>query len=160
MSLLRENVTNALVMIQPALMMYTMDSDQAQPVLLDIDSMRDNVVLLLDAFFFVAVWKGQQIVDWENAKYHEQEEFANLRAILEVPIEDAEYIMQDRMPWPRFYVTKPSESNERKFLSKVNPSKVKMDVDAGSGDGKRNIFTEDVSLAVFMEHLVKMAVQS
>lgn len=55
--------------------------------------MRDNVVLLLDAFFFVAVWKGQQIVDWEDAKYHEQEQFANLKSCLEVPIEDAEYIM-------------------------------------------------------------------
>ena len=76
-----------------------------------------------------------------------------------MPIEDAEYIMQDRFPWPRFYVTKPTESNERKFLSKVNPSKVKQDFANAPPDGKHKFFTEDVSLAVFMEHLVKMAVQ-
>lgn len=36
---LKENVSNSLVMIQPALMMYKLDTDQATPVLLDIDSM-------------------------------------------------------------------------------------------------------------------------
>lgn len=37
--IMRENVSNSLVMIQPALMQYNLDSREASPVLLDIDSM-------------------------------------------------------------------------------------------------------------------------
>jgi hypothetical protein len=39
-------------------MMYKLDNDQATPVLLDIDSMQDDVILLLDTFFYVCIWKG------------------------------------------------------------------------------------------------------
>jgi protein transport protein SEC23 len=52
----RENVTNALVMIQPALLQYTLESPQPNPVMLDIESMKPNVILLLDTYFNVVVW--------------------------------------------------------------------------------------------------------
>ena len=68
--ILKENVSNSLVMIQPSLMMYKIDTDQAVPVLLDIDSMQDDVILLLDTFFYICIWKGQKIKDWEDAGYH------------------------------------------------------------------------------------------
>ena len=55
---LKENVSNSLVMIQPALIMYKLDTDQAVPVNLDIDAMQDEVVLLLDTFFYICIWKG------------------------------------------------------------------------------------------------------
>lgn len=48
-------------MIQPALMQYVLDSEQPVPVLLDIDSLKNNVILLLDTFFYIAVWKGATI---------------------------------------------------------------------------------------------------
>jgi len=70
-------------------MMYKLDTDQATPVLLDIDSMQDDVILLLDTFFYICIWKGQRITDWENAGYHEQPDYANLKTMLEVPVEDA-----------------------------------------------------------------------
>lgn len=52
----RENVTNSLVMIQPALLMYTFDDPQPQPVMLDIENMKNNVILLQDTFFHVVIW--------------------------------------------------------------------------------------------------------
>lgn len=58
-------------------------------MLLDCESMQDNVILLLDTFFYVSIWKGQTITDWEKAGYHEQPDYANLKTMLEVPIEDA-----------------------------------------------------------------------
>lgn len=67
--LLRENVGNSLVMIQPALMQYNLDSEQPVPVLLDIDSLKNNVILLLDTFFYIVIWKGTTIVQWEDAGY-------------------------------------------------------------------------------------------
>jgi protein transport protein SEC23 len=120
--ILRENVSNSLVMIQPALMSYSVEQEQAAPVLLDIDSMKDDVILLLDTFFYVAVWKGKTIKAWEEACYHEQEGHENFKYLLEAPIEDAKYIMSERFPMPRFFVTHPNDTNERKIKSKVNPS--------------------------------------
>jgi len=67
--IMRENVSNSLVMIQPALMSYDLDSESATPVLLDIDSMKNNVILLLDTFFYVCIWKGDTIDKWEQAGY-------------------------------------------------------------------------------------------
>ena len=48
--ILRENVSNSLVMIQPALMQYSLDTETASPVLLDPAAMKNNVILLLDTF--------------------------------------------------------------------------------------------------------------
>lgn len=91
-------------------------------MLLDIDSMQDDVILLLDTFFYVCIWKGQRIADWEKAGYHEQADYANLKTMLEVPVEDAQYIMQERFPMPRFYVSVPGDTNERRIKVRVNPS--------------------------------------
>jgi protein transport protein SEC23 len=56
MTLLRENTTNSLVMIQPALLQYSFECPQPVPVLLDINSLKENVILLLDTYFHVLVW--------------------------------------------------------------------------------------------------------
>jgi len=65
--------------------------------------------------------------------------------------------MQERFPMPRFFITKPGDTQERKIKARVNPSSLTTNnstVESG------NYFTEDVSLNVFMQHLIKMAVQS
>lgn len=67
--LMRENVSNSLVMIQPAMMSYDLESEQATPVLLDVQSMKNNVILLLDTFFYICIWKGDTIDKWEQARY-------------------------------------------------------------------------------------------
>jgi len=120
--IMRENVSNSLVMIQPALMSYDLDSEQATPVLLDIDSMKNNVILLLDCFFYICIWKGDTIDKWEQANYQADPNFENFKALLEAPVEDAKYIMQERFPMSRFFITKPNDTNERKIKVKVNPS--------------------------------------
>ena len=63
-------------------MMYKLDQEQPVPTLLDIDSMQDDVVLLLDTFFFVCVWKGATIAAWEKEGYHEDPNYANLKELL------------------------------------------------------------------------------
>lgn len=50
-TLSRESVTNCVVMIQPALLSYTFNQTQPKPVLLDLDSMKNDVVPLLDTYF-------------------------------------------------------------------------------------------------------------
>lgn len=121
-TIVRENVSNSLVMIQPALMQYNLESREASPVLLDIDSMQDEVVLLMDTFFFICIWKGATIASWEKEKYHENPEYENVKNLLEDPVQDAQYIMQERFPMPRFFITMPNDTQERKIKARVNPS--------------------------------------
>jgi protein transport protein SEC23 len=52
---LRDNVGNTLLMIQPSLTQYSLKTPQPTPVLLDIVSLKDNVILLLDTFFAVLI---------------------------------------------------------------------------------------------------------
>lgn len=146
-SIMRENVGNSLVMIQPALMSYDLESEAGSPVLLDIDSMKNNVILLLDTFFYVCIWKGPTIVQWQKAGYHNDPNHENFKLLLEAPREDAKYIMQERFPMPRFFVTVPGDTNERKIKVKVNPSKLSA-TNSTVADG--NFHTEDVSLNLFM----------
>ena len=48
-------------MIQPALLQYNFDNAYPTPVPLDIESMKNDVILLLDSYFFVIVWHGDKI---------------------------------------------------------------------------------------------------
>ena len=155
--IMRENVGNSLVMIQPAVMSYTIDSENATPVLLDIDSMKKDVILLLDTFFYVCIWRGETIYKWQQAGYHEQPNYENFAQLLEAPVEDAKFIMQDRFPYPRLFITHPNDTNERRIKARVNPGQMNQ-ADDKIADG--NYFTEDVSLNKFMQHLIKMVVQS
>merc|ERR1711868_196389 len=94
----RENTMNSLVMIQPALLQYTFDEGPPQPVLLDSASLKPNVILLLDSFFHVVIWRGETIQAWYEAGYQEKEEYANFKALLTAPAEDAKAILGDRFP--------------------------------------------------------------
>lgn len=151
----RETSTNSLLMIQPALLQYSFDSPQAEPTLLDVVSLKGNVILLLDSFFNVVVWKGETIVKWVKLGYHEKEEFEHLRVLLSLPVEDAQSIVQQRFPCPKMVVTEAGKGSERLLKAKVNPSAVKT---AASETG--NYFSEDVSLKVFMDSLIDFVVKS
>jgi len=164
--MLRENVVNTLVMIQPALLEYTFDQGQPRPVLLDSSSLKPNVILLLDCFFHLVIWRGETIQAWYDAGYHEQEEYANFRELLIAPAEDAKVILNERFPVPKFIQTNAGGSQARFLLARVNPSTTHQ---SGEGSNFGNmgrpelssvVITDDVSLKVFMEHLIKLAVQS
>jgi len=154
--LLRENTTNSLVMIQPTLLSYSFNGPP-QAALLDAESVRPDTILLLDTFFHVVVFHGETIAAWREERYHEQEEHAAFRALLEAPQSDAQLIMDSRFPVPRYIVCDQHKSEARFLMAKLNPS-VTHNSDAGLG-GVTTVNTDDVSLRVFMEHLMKLAVQ-
>lgn len=160
--LLRENTMNSLVMIQPALLQYSFNEGPPQPVCLDVESLKPNVILLLDAFFHVVIWHGELIHAWHNAGYHEKEEYAHFRALLQAPAEDVKKILRDRYPVPKFVQTHSGGSQARFLLSKVNPSAThnssQQSFAAGPTDNSV-VITDDVCLKVFMEHLIKLSVQ-
>lgn len=153
--LTRECTSNSLIMLQPSLLSYSFNGPP-QPALLDATSVRPDTILLLDSFFHVIVFHGETIAAWKQAGYQNQEEHVNFRSLLEAPQNDAQMIMNNRFPVPRYIVCDQHKSEARFLLSMLNPS-----VTHNSNDGSgQAIFTDDVSLRVFMEHLMKLAVQS
>ena len=68
--------------------------------------------------------------------------------------------MTDRFPIPRYIVCDQGGSQARFLLSKLNPSTTHMSAGmygAGqAGSAGQPIFTDDVSLQVFMEHLKRL----
>jgi protein transport protein SEC23 len=115
-------------MIQPALLMYTVDNPKAQAVLLDIENMREDVILLLDAYFTVLVWYGSHIYNWKQEKVYEQEEYNYLTELFTNPIDDSSSVIYDRIPVPSFYETFKGDGKERYLKSRVNPSTINSDM--------------------------------
>ncbi|CAI4212152.1 unnamed protein product [Parascedosporium putredinis] len=154
-----EDVGNSLVMIQPTLDSYTFDQEGGRPVLLDSTSIQPTHVLLLDTFFHILIFHGETVAEWRKAGYQDQEGYENFASLLEQPKEDARDLITDRFPLPRFIVCDAGGSQARFLLSKLNPSTTHTS-GAYGGVGAQNaqtIFTDDVSLQTFMEHLMKLA---
>ena len=146
----RENTTNSLVMLQPTLLSYSFDAPP-QPALLDCQSVRPDGVLLLDTFFHVVVFHGETTAAWREQGYHEQEEHESFRILLEAPQTDAQAIMDARFPVPRYIVCDQHKSEARFLMAKLNPSVTGNSEDDAAGGGVQ-VFTDDVSLRVFMQH--------
>jgi len=156
-AIFRENTLNSLVMIQPALLQYSLGVAGPVPAKLDAEAMQPDVILLLDAFFHVVIWRGERVQAWCDAGYQDREDYAHFRKLLQAPAEDAKLILADRFPVPRYVSTSAGGSQERFLTSRVNPSRTQRTCQ----DFACNvILTDDVSLEVFVEHLIRLCVQS
>ncbi|CAH0551809.1 unnamed protein product [Brassicogethes aeneus] len=166
--LMREDLTQSLIMIQPILYSYSFNGPP-EPVLLDTSSIQPDRILLMDTFFQILIFHGETIAQWRNLKYQEMPEYENFRQLLQAPVDDAQEILQTRFPMPRYIDTEQGGSQARFLLSKVNPSQTHNNMYAYGGaimtggansDGGAPVLTDDVSLQVFMDHLKKLAVSS
>ncbi|KAJ7101814.1 hypothetical protein O6H91_Y578000 [Diphasiastrum complanatum] len=158
MVLNRENVTNSLVMIQPSLISYSFNAPP-EPALLDVAAIAADRILLLDAYFSVVIFHGMTIAQWRTAGYQNQPEYQAFAQLLQAPRDDAQAIIKERFPVPRLVDCDQHKSQARFLLAKLNPSATYNSA-AGPPPGGDIIFTDDVSLQVFMEHLQRLAVQS
>jgi len=154
----REDLTQALIMVQPILYSYSFQGPP-EPVLLDTSSIQPDRILLMDTFFQILIFHGETIAQWRAAGYQNQPEYANFKQLLEAPIADAQEVLLTRFPVPRYIDTEQGGSQARFLLSKVNPSQTHNNQGWGS-DGGAPVLTDDVSLQVFMEHLKKLSVSS
>jgi protein transport protein SEC23 len=151
-----EYVGNSLVMIQPTLDAYSLEHEGALPVLLDSASIQPAHILLLDTFFQILIFHGETMAEWRKAGYQDQDGYENFKAILDAPKEDARELVQDRFPLPRFIICDAGGSQARFLLSKLNPSTTHASGGYGGvSQTSQTIFTDDVSLQTFMDHLMK-----
>ncbi|KAL3678997.1 hypothetical protein R1sor_021953 [Riccia sorocarpa] len=158
MVLNRENVTNSLVMIQPSLISYSFNAPP-EPALLDVAAIAADRILLLDAYFSVVIFHGMTIAQWRNAGFQNQPEHEAFAQLLHMPKDDAQAIIKDRFPVPRLVDCDQHGSQARFLLAKLNPSATYNSAN-GPAPGGDIIFTDDVSLQVFVEHLQRLAVSS
>ncbi|XP_002156026.2 protein transport protein Sec23B [Hydra vulgaris] len=156
----KEDVTNSLIMIQPILYSYSFHGPP-EPVLLDSSSIQPDTILLLDTYFLVLIQNGETIQAWKNMNYQDDPAYENFRQLLQAPIDDAQELLQNRFPVPRYVETYHGGSQARFLLSRVNPSQTHNNMYMmGGGDTGSAILTDDVSLQVFMDHLKKLATSS
>jgi len=57
------------------LLEYSFEAPQPKPVLLDLENLKQNVILLLDTYFNVVIWYGDHIKKWKDAGYQDQPEY-------------------------------------------------------------------------------------
>ncbi|CAI0397657.1 unnamed protein product [Linum tenue] len=158
MLLNKENITNAAVMLQPSLISYSFNT-LPQPALLDVASIAADRILLLDSYFSVVIFHGMTIAQWRNMGYQNQTEHQAFAQLLQAPQDDAQMIIRERFPVPRLVVCDQHGSQARFLLAKLNPSATYNNAHEMAA-GSDVIFTDDVSLQVFFEHLQRLAVQS
>ena len=159
-TLVRENVDNSVTMIQPTLVSYGLEGPP-QAVLLDSASIRPDVILLLDAFFQIVIFHGEHIAHWRNSGVQDNPEHVAFKHLLAAPIEAAKELLADRFPIPMYVVCDQYGSQARFLLSKLNPSTTHTTEAYGQSTAAgQAIFTDDVSLQVFFEHLKKLATAS
>jgi protein transport protein SEC23 len=154
-TLMRENVMNCTIMIQPILFAYSPESPNANPVFLDIGSMKNDNVLLLDAFFFIVIWHGDEVCKWREAGYHLDPDYENIKQMMENPTDYAQSLLTERLPISRFVSCDSGSGQERLLKSTVNPSP-----DTRNKVVEDGFCSDDVSLKVFMDFLKKLAVSS
>ncbi|KAM6545597.1 hypothetical protein CsatB_026333 [Cannabis sativa] len=151
----REGVVSSLIMIQPTLFEYSFDGPPV-PVLLDVRSILPDVILLFDSYFYVVIHYGSKIAQWRKLGYDKDPNHENLRKLLEAPELDAEQLVVERVPAPKLIRCDQHSSQARFLLAKLNPSVTQ---NSTYTNGSDIIFTDDLSLQVFLDHLQVLAVQ-
>jgi len=101
------------------------------------------------------IFSGATIAEWRSKGYQHDPQYASLKLLLEAPKEDAKSLMKDRFPMPRYIECDQGTGQARFLLAVIDPSVTHTSINRGSGEV---LYTEDVSLEVFMEHLKRLAV--
>ncbi|KAL6954204.1 Protein transport protein S23 G [Sarracenia purpurea var. burkii] len=151
----REGLVASLLMIQPTLLQYSFDGPPV-PVLLDICSISPDVILLFDSYFYVVIHYGSKIAQWRKLGYDKDPNHESFRKLLEEPELDAEQLVAERVPVPKLIKCDQHSSQARFLLAKLNPSVTQ---NSEYTNGSEIVFTDDVSLQVFIEHLQDLAVK-
>lgn len=148
--LMREDLTQSLIMIQPILYSYSFNGPP-EPVLLDTASIQADRILLMDTFFQILIYHGETIAQWRALKYQDMPEYENFKQLLQAPVDDAQEILQTRFPMPRYIDTEHGGSQARFLLSKVNPSQTHNNMYAYGQVGKRKCSLQIERVVQFVE---------
>uniref|UniRef100_A0A4W6FDV7 Protein transport protein SEC23 n=1 Tax=Lates calcarifer TaxID=8187 RepID=A0A4W6FDV7_LATCA len=108
----RQDLTQALIMIQPVLYAYSFNGPP-EPVLLDSSSILPDRILLMDTFFQILIYHGETVAQWRKAGYQDMPEYENFKHLLQAPVDDAQELLHTRFPMPRYIDTEHGGSQVR-----------------------------------------------
>jgi protein transport protein SEC23 len=125
----------------------------------------------------IVVWSGATIADWRKKGFQNDPSYASFKvgcprmsplvscahsfqALLAGPLADAQAIVSERFPVPRIIQCDQHTSQARYLTASVDPAITYTNNPAGPTAKGEAIFTEDVNLSVFMQHLKKLCVST
>lgn len=152
--LCRSCVVDSMTMIQPTLTEYDADGGK-KLVLLDSSSLKPDVILILDTFFHVVKWEGEDVVHWRANNFREDPEYEYLGEFMDASEEDMIELCRLRFPYPTEVRTHHMHSQERFLKARVNPATRGQGGPGGTG----GVWTDDVNLQTFLNHLRRLATQ-
>lgn len=158
-SLNRETVNNMIIMISPTLLSYELGKEEPQQVLLDMVSVKKDVILLLDTFFRIIIHHGETIAYWREQGQHLLPQNASLKAMIEAPVQEAQEILKDRFPVPHVLVCDQGSSQARFLVSQLNPSISRASSTQNGQTTHTSIFSDDFSFKTFYEKLKQATMQ-
>lgn len=167
--LMHEDTNNSMIMIQPTLLSFDIDKfgsvdeegnvqEDPEPVLLDSMSLSKSSILLLDTFFQVLIHHGEQVAQWRNLGYHEQEGYEHFKQFLEAPKREAMGILMDRFPLPRFIDCDEGKSQARFLMAKLNPSSTYSTNPNLFYGNQQDVFTDDLLMQLYMDHIQRIVI--
>ena len=170
LQLFRAPLRDSMLMIHPTLLSFTMTDYTPRPVPLDESVIQAENILVLDTFFEVLIHHGETIDQWRHEGYEEKPEFEHFKKFVSVPREHVAETVRGRQPAPVQIECAKGSPPARILLNKINPSKARTAKDAGTaaaqqremygGGGSKEelMWTDDVTLQTFTDHLKKVAV--
>lgn len=153
--LTKSSLLDSMTMIQPTLTSYNLEDEDAQAVLLDAKSRQEDVILLLDTFFYVVKWAGKSVAEWRDDNLREDPEYGYIGDFLDKAELERVTKCKHRFPYPTEIQCDHGTSQERFLLARLNPS-----VKNSKGGQQNGVWTDDVNLESFMYHLKKLASMS
>lgn len=157
-TVLRENIDNTLIIIQPQLIEYSLANEEPRAVMPDLSCLKKDVILLADTFFNIIIWNGPVIKGWVDDGYHLQAEYSHVADLLKMPEDDFAVIVEERVIPPNKIFAFHGSPTERFLKSRLNPETGNIQQgDLPNGD-EGNFVTEDASLSVFMTRLLEFLV--
>uniref|UniRef100_A0A7C9ANE5 Protein transport protein SEC23 n=3 Tax=Opuntia streptacantha TaxID=393608 RepID=A0A7C9ANE5_OPUST len=157
MMLNRENVANSILMIQPSLVSYAINS-APEPAPLDAASVAADRVLLLDSYFTIVVFHGATVAQCRKSGYQDMLDHKAFSQLLQAPRDAAHAVIKGRFPVPRLVICDQHGSQARFLVAKLNPSTT-YNSDAPLIPCGDRIVTDDICYDVFLDHLQRLAVQ-
>lgn len=179
--LIKENTENSVIMIHPRLTSFEVDKNP-EIVPLDILSVKPDKLLLLDTYFSIVIYYGEEISLRKKALPKEEMAMDNeadrnrYESLFDGSKQYAVKLINNRFPLPRYIIAEAGTSQSRFLLAKLNPSVSHYHSDqreAGTllgyiyekmkihdRDHEQMFFTEEESFQLFYENLYKNAMTS
>jgi len=160
--LLQENQENAMMMVQPTLTKVTLDNYQNDPpgdsVLLDTNERDPECVLILDDFLKIVTWYGKNVASWRDENLRDQPDYDYIGEFLDACSTEFQTRGLERFPYPMEVPCDEGSGQARFLVARLNTAQ-KSNPDMIDPNAPPPVFTEGLSLQLFMQHLRRLAVQ-